>query len=614
MLSFFRTKQSVNEPPHTDRRFLSTAIILGITSGLIEGVGHLVLQRLNVLDNSWYEIIWIAALFNGLLLLLAGIALTAAFSVLPDRMRSNTAFVFTMALTALMPCLALMLKEWMKSYSILFLALGLATAFTRWFDRNPEGRLRLFQRSLPWTVLVAVLACAGIQVNSWLRERFGTANLPAASASAPDVLVILIDALRADHLSAYGYARGTSPNIDKIAAEGTLFENAYATSSYSLPSHASILTGLSPHEHGVQWRASKELARRNTSTLGSAFQGFGYRTAAFSANTFWFSREHGFGQGFLHFEDYFHSVTDMVLRTAYGRIASLTILAKLGYDDIAARKRASDINPRVLRWLGDSDSNPFFVFINYMDVHDPYLPPQPYRGRYSKDRDPGGLINWQFHTPETLSSEQLQSEIDAYDGAIAYVDDQIDTLVKALKRRQTSRDLLIVITSDHGEEFMDHGNLLHGHSLYRETIQVPLIFWQPGRIPKGVRIAQPVSNADIAATVMSLAGNRGTLPGGSLDQLWSSSAAVDEWASPLSELEHRPWVGDRYPAHHSSIRSVVTPDLHCIEYTGRRFEAFDWKTDAPEKSNLAEASDVATLMRDCRDRLERSTPETANGR
>jgi len=599
--------ESLTASTRIDRRFLSMAIVLGITGGLVEGVCHLGLQRLNVLDNTWYEIIWIAAFFNGLVLLVTGIVLTAGFSILPARMRSKNLLVFVLALTALVPVLALALKEWMKNYAILILAVGLATAFMRWFDRNPESRLRLFRRCLPWTIAVAVFSCAGIQGYFWLRERLGTHNLPAASASAPDVLIVVIDALRADHLSTYGYTRTTSPNLDRIAGEGILFEHAYSAASYTLPSHASLVTGLYPHEHGVEWLSSKELTRRNIPTIGSALQRHGYRTAAFSGNTFWFSREHGFGQGFLHFEDYFQSVADMVLRTAYGRIASVAVMPKLGYEDIAARKHASDTNRSVLRWLGDSDPKPFFVFVNYMDVHDPYLPPQPYRSKYSKGKEPGGLINWQFHIPETLTPEQLRSEMDAYDGAIAYADEQVDALIKALKQRQTSRDLLVIITSDHGEEFKDHGNLTHGHTLYRESIQVPLLFWQPGRVPKGIRISRPVSNSDIAATVMTMIGDGKALPGTSLDRLWSGDAVVGDWASPLSELKERPWAGDRYPVHYGSLRSVVTPDLHCIEYKGPRLEAFDWKKDAPETNNLAETTTMATLMEDCRQRLEKAS-------
>src|SRR6185503_20396940 len=118
-------------------------------------------------------------------------------------------------------------------------------------------------------------------------------------------------------------------------------------------------------------------------TLPEILQMRGYRTGAFSGNTYWFSREHGFGRGFLHFEDFFHSLADMALRTAYGRLVSRKVLWRIGYEDIPARKHADVTNAAVLRWIARDTSRPFFVMINYMDVHDPYLPPQPYRNRFA---------------------------------------------------------------------------------------------------------------------------------------------------------------------------------------------------------------------------------------
>jgi arylsulfatase A-like enzyme len=223
----------------------------------------------------------------------------------------------------------------------------------------------------------------------------------------------------------------------------------------------------------------------------------GYRTGAFSANTFWFTRAHGFGRGFLHFDDFFHSLADMAMRTAYGRMAVRLLRRPLGWNDIVARRRAPSTNRAVVRWLEADGERPFFVVINYMDVHDPYLPPEPYRSRFSKRPQPGGLINWELRVPDALTPDELQGEVDAYDGAIAYVDEQIGDLLASDRFQDSARDLLVVVTSDHGEEFMEHGGLLHGSHLYRETIQVPMILWRPGAIPRGVRVPTPVSIASI---------------------------------------------------------------------------------------------------------------------
>jgi len=587
------------------------AVGLGLVSGLVEGLFHIALQRLNILENVWYEIVWIAAFFNALALATAALVL-GAIAARTGSTRFRSFAVFSLAIVAVLPCLALGLKEWMKPYAILILTVGLATAFTRWFDRHPDRRLALFRRSLPWVAALTVLIFAAMQGGFWMTERMAVRNLPAPDPGAPNILVIVIDALRADHLSSYGYSRATSPNIDRLAAEGVLFERAFSTASYTLPSHASILTGLYPRQHGVEWLTSKAISNPAFPTLGEVLQRRGYRTAAFSGNTFWFAREHGFGRGFHHFEDYFHNVTDMFMRTSYGRMLTRFVMPRLGYDDIAARKHATDTNPAVLSWLGKDDANPFFVFINYMDVHDPYLPPQPYRSKFSKNPEPGGLINWQLHMPSNLTADQLQSETDAYDGAIAYVDDQIDVLLKGLQQRQSSRPLLVVITSDHGEEFKEHGNLAHGHTLYRETIHVPLIFWQPGRVPQGLRVSLPVSNSEIASTITEfLGGSERPFAGPPLQALWSTKG-TGRWDYPLAELHHRPWAENKYPVHYGSLESVMAPDWHCIQYEPPRLELFDWTNDFAENNNLADKPEMAHALAQCRTRLDSTENGVAN--
>src|SRR5215470_1373262 len=172
-----------------------------------------------------------------------------------------------------------------------------------------------------------------------------------ASSDAPNIIMIVIDALRADHLSSYGYVRPTSPHLDRLAQQGVVFEHALSASSYTLPAHASLLTGRYLYEHGVEWNNRTARFANRYPRLAEALQSRGYRTAAFSANVFWVTRSKGFGRGFIHFEDYFQSVADMAARTLYGRIIETLILRRLGYEDIPARRRASDINRSVLQWI-----------------------------------------------------------------------------------------------------------------------------------------------------------------------------------------------------------------------------------------------------------------------
>jgi arylsulfatase A-like enzyme len=583
------------------RNLFAIALVLGLAGGLVEGVVHMVLQRF-VLENVWYQIVWIAALFNAAVLAISALALSPLVGWLPRPSGVRTT-VFLLTVVALVPVLALTLKQWVHPVAILILVLGVGTAFTRWVMTDETRRLELFGRSLPWVAVLSGLTLVSIQGGLWWTERSGTNRLQPLDAKVPDVLVIIIDALRADHLSSYGYDRPTSPSLDRFAAEGALFEQAYSTSSYTLPSHVSILTGLSPHEHGAEWLTSKVHGTAAYPTLAETLQAKGYRTGAFSGNTYWFSREHGFGRGFLHFEDFFGSLTDMAARTAYGQIA-VRVLRRFGYEDIPARKRAPDTNAAVLRWIDRDLSHPLFVTINYMDVHDPYMPLPPYRTKFSKQAQPGGRLNWQLRVPPSLRPEQLQGEIDAYDGAIAYVDEQIDALVQALRQRRSDRDLLLIVTSDHGEEFYEHGSFLHGNHVYREVIHVPLIVAMPGRIPAGLRVSQPVSNASIPATIMSLiASQTAPFPGPSLQELLTTPGPVTSWPAPLVELGQKPWVPAPRPVRFGSMRSLIDSRWQYVEHETLGAELYDWVADPREQRNVVNEPDSKAAAERLRDKL-----------
>jgi arylsulfatase A-like enzyme len=585
-----------------DRTLVGIAVVLGCGGGLIEGVVHMGLHRLNVLENVWYPIIWIAAIFNGLAVCALALALAIGLRLLPPSRRARMAAVFLIAFAALLPPIAWALKEWIHSLSIAVLVLAAAAGLTRWIGRDEEAAGRRFRRAVPWTLAATCLALAGIEGYARAAERIGTSRLVAAERATPNVLLVVVDALRSDHLSSYGYSRPSSPAIDRLAAGGALFEQAFATSSYTLPAHASIVTGLYPNQHGVEWGSSHRWAEH--ATIGEQLQARGYRTGAFSGNTYWFSREHGFGRGFHHFEDFFHSFADMALRTAYGRLISRKVLWRLGYDDIPARKHADVTNAAVLRWIARDRARPFFVMINYMDVHDPYLPPQPYRNRFATQPNPGGLINWELHIPETLTPAQLQSEIDAYDGSIAYVDDQLDALIAAIRERAGDRELMVVVTSDHGEEFGEHGGFLHGGHLYREAIRVPLIVSLPGKVPAGARIGRPVTNAAIPATILDLLGAApatGQQP--SLRPLWTSPQAASDWPPPLAELRRRPWEAYRALVRSGAMRSLVSPVLHFLEHETLGVELYDWVRDPREAVDLAKQPEMQPVIERFKTRL-----------
>jgi arylsulfatase A-like enzyme len=544
------------------------------------------------------EIIWISALFDLLLFGVLGFGLATVTRFFP-RLSIIPSSVFLFSFLAFLDWLAVALTEHIHLYALLTLAVGLAVQFTRWFTKHEAATLRFWRRSLPAVAAVALLALLGIQGGLWMRERMAIAALPEASPGSLNILVIVVDALRGDHLSSHGYARPTSPNIDRIAQEGVLFENAVAASSWTSPSHASLLTGRHPSDHRVDWNTPRALLDSRHPTLAEALRSRGYRTAAFSANVFWFTRSMGFGRGFIRFEDFFHTIGDMAVRTLYGRTIEKLVLPRLGFEDIPARKRADDVNRSALRWIAHDRGKPFFVFLNYMDTHDPYLPPQPYRRKFAKLKNPGGILNWRVGRKyPQMTPEQLQGEIDAYDGAIAYVDDQIGQLFTDLHERDLAENTLVVITSDHGESFGEHGLFLHANALYRQEIRVPLIFWAPKRLPAGVRVVQPVTNVALPATVMDIlsVGDERRFPSQSLAYFWKAPHANPDSPFPLAELAHIPWAPKKAPASRGSMKSLVSPEWHYIVHEKLGTELYDWKNDPRELHNLAKRSEMQSVV------------------
>ncbi|HSB76864.1 MAG TPA: sulfatase-like hydrolase/transferase [Terriglobales bacterium] len=442
------------------------------------------------------------------------------------------------------------------------------------------------KRSLPVLLLAALWCLIGFPIKQSRHELHDLARLPAAASGSPNVLVVVVDTLRADHLSTYGYSRPTSPYLSQLAAQGTLFQNAIAPSSWTLPVHASLLTGLYPDQHHVDTDAS--LLGWDYRTLGEEFMARGYRTAAFSANTLLFCRRRGFGRGFIHFEDDFQNFGSSFAQAFYGDLIKHLLFRLQLKADLFGRRSARDINDHALRWM-DSDRRPFFVFLNYLDVHDPYRPPEPYLHRYTTMKHPGSRASEHWDWFEHLTPQQRQGAMDAYDGAINYVDDQISDLMRQMQRRGMDRNTIIAIVSDHGESFGEHGLMTHGNALYWELIHVPLILWAPGRIPEGKKVDVPVSLTSLPATLLEAAGElpHPDFPQPSFARLWSGEPSQGAMPDPISQLAQLNW-SPTFPDYYGAMSSVTTAHWHYIH--GGKFgdQLFPCCADEPEELDLAD--------------------------
>lgn len=589
---------------------LSAAAWLGLVCGLFEAAWFLLFQQLGWLnwniaqDGVTEEILWVAPVVNLLLFCVLGAAGIAAMA-LPPPLRIHRRFILG-ALSFLLFLNWLALSGRIRMSSVLILAVGLAVVFARWLAPREEAVLRWFRRTLPALVTLVLLVYLGLTLGQRFLESRALAQLPPARPDAPNILVIVVDTLRADHLSAYGYKRPTSPHLDALAAQGVLFEKAISTSSWTLPAHISLLTGRYPYEAKEAYdRLHPELP-----TLAEHFRAQGYRTGAFSDNLFYFTRRQGFGRGFIRFEDFFQSWRDGLARTLFGRKFVKMVLPRLGYQDLFWRKRATAITDHAARWIL-SHERPFFAILNYFDAHDPYLPPEPFRSKFSAPGYPGGKLHAEKNRRvEQFTPQELQGEVDAYDGAIAFVDENIGRLLQILEDGGRGQNTVVVVVSDHGEMFGEHQLLLHQNCLYRPVIHVPLVMRWPGKIPAGIRVSMPVSIASIPATLTELAGSGAGFPRPSLVRLWQEHGSSAPLELPMAETGATPYEQMRHePTYHGAIRSLVSPEWHFIEHQKLGPQLFHWQNDPFESSDLAGTADGKAVVSFFADELKRRRAE-----
>ncbi len=298
-------------------------------------------------------------------------------------------------------------------------------------------------------------------------------------APPPNVIIISLDTLRADHVGAAGYERDTTPNIDQLAEEGTTFLNNYSQAPNTAPSHTSILASLYPSVHGVYRHG--QVLDPEVQTLPEVFQQAGYRTAAFTQ-----LNGETYKQGFDH-THFLESPSN----------------AGKGLEDTRV----------IQKWISESSDQPFFLFVHSYDVHLPYSPPQRFIDLFASGYD-GPLPVWiqrqdinQINRGELdLTARDYQYIVDLYDAELYRADEILGTLFDHVRQAGIWDDTLILVFSDHGEEFGEHGLYgRHTYSLYNELLRTPLILRGPG-VPAGKKVTQPTRNIDIAPTLLRLAG------------------------------------------------------------------------------------------------------------
>jgi arylsulfatase len=308
------------------------------------------------------------------------------------------------------------------------------------------------------------------------------------TANWDHVILLSADALRADHLSCYGYHRETTPILDQLAEESIRFTNAYSASSHTREAVPALLTGKYPDT------AVDDSYRLATETIASALSAEGYATAGFHSNPF-ISRAYGFDRGFNTFDDDMHFGSNKLLA-----------LAQRALDKLRNRHyaRAEEINKRSLNWIDSLNDNPFFLWSHYLDTHGPYEPPSDYATQYREvmvsDREGQSLYRRAIRDPESITEDEQQLLIDLYDAEIRYNDAKLGEMLESLRRRSLLENSLLVFTSDHGDAFGEHGYYEHPRYLHEEITRVPLLVRPPGGVDDRI-VSTPVSILDIVATI-----------------------------------------------------------------------------------------------------------------
>ena len=357
--------------------------------------------------------------------------------------------------------------------------------------RWPVSRLKRFGQAsraaaagLSGLGLLAIVSGAGAGVFAGAPEA-----PPPPDGAKPNILLISIDSLRADHVHSYGYERETSPSMDALAQEGVLFRYTVAPTSWTLPAHVTMLTSLPPAYHKV----TADLTRLDPEavTLAEVLRAAGYETAAFVSGAY-LRAEYGHRQGFDHFDDY------SALPLAWNAHRQIT---------------SPDLLRLVTKWIDDWDRGgrrrPFFIFLHMWDVHYDYDPPSPYDRMFDPDYT-GSITSENFEGNRAINPKMdprdLEHIVALYDGEIRYTDEHLGRLFSFLRERGVFDDTVVTVTSDHGDEFFEHGKKGHRRTLYDEVLLVPLIMRYPKRIPAGKVVTDQVRLIDLAPTLLSLAG------------------------------------------------------------------------------------------------------------
>jgi arylsulfatase A-like enzyme len=440
----------------------------------------------------------------------------------------------------------------------------------------------------------AVLLGAGVA--GWGLNRLVNENqndpLSAPPAGAPNVILIVLDTVRAKSMSLYGYPQPTTPNLERLAKQGVLFNRAIAPASWTLQSHASLFTGQPPFNLSASWGSSLD---SQYPTLAETFSLNGYDTAGFVGNLYYCTRAYGLDRGFNDFVDF--PLSPKFIASSASAVRKISSIEQAPGKFLTSRylfglKSAEEVREEFTHWLSGNDRRrPFFAFLNFNDAHDPYISPPQYANKFY----PGEPLSFvPADLQDTLDPGALVRLRAAYESSVAYLDDQVYQLVLDLEKQVDMDNTILVVTSDHGEQFGEHDFCLHGNSLYMQLLHVPLLIKYPKQIPSGLVVDRSAPQVDLASSLLELAGlnSFGHFPDNSLSRFWTAQPK-DEMILSQSTLFNpkKPEAGLKRGW------SVVYGSYHYIwDRLKRNERLFNLDQDIEEVENLTSTDEGRKLL------------------
>jgi arylsulfatase A-like enzyme len=592
------------------------AVAVGLATGLLELATHF-LRRLFINHSSFGSLelnphaLWMVPIADALIFGAVGIGLAALAAAIRKRRALPT------GISVLVFLAGFLLLTTLRGLSLLAcatLAGGVAARLTWRVVSCPQRLGRITRFGLP-AMIALVAGLAGLKL---IRERSAALALPPARPGAPNVLFVVLDTVRAQSLSLYGYHRETSPQLEYLARRSVRFDQARTAAAWTLPSHASMFTGRWAYELSTHPDSPLDGAYP---TLAEVLRDHGYATAGFVGNTYFCNGWFGLSRGFTHYEDIAVSLLELFRSSGIGRYLIETLApATSSRDRIHAyfdRKDAATVNSEFLAWLsGRPEGRPFFAFLNYFDAHDPYIAAKNASRHIGLLPETQGerlaLRNWLHNDKSKLPPRVLQVAHDGYDDGIAYVDEQLGRLLAALEEKGLLENTVVVVTADHGELLGEHGAYGHGSHLYRQVVNVPLLISGPRSVPRGQVVSDLVSLRDLPATVTDLCGLAGAshFPGQTLARYWAPGAGAPEAGDEFLLTETANELS-RAPAQATRARALAYRNMTYIRDKENHEELYDLTADPAELHDLSRELSVEPMLARFRDKMSQIDRESA---